>query len=1148
MANFSQLTKEAHIEALQEDEGIITSFCRALYEYKAQDASGLSFKPGDLIEVLNQEPSGWWDGLLGDERGWFPYNYVELISDEEAEHLISASESSGPDTLDLSHITTPKAAQYADDGRKSQARSPLNDFWMPQVTPEGQIFYKNTQTGQHSREIPHEVYDTGLEAKSPQLSSRPAGNGVSSPRFKRVQEPSKDKQGNAGFGRGMPHSFYNKVDGQIQWSNPRDPERSPLSTHAQPTLSGENKHCTTNSGDPVIPHYGQEPANNFVQPLRPSAGTGTQRADAVKFVLDRVTTEAIAQELQGTIAPASADLVTELASVTTSTIQAIIDNVQSNGEPRKGRDRSPSDLVGNVVLSVRNLLYAFGVPTHPMPPNLLPHPVPSSSQSPLNIAQRNTIASLSRLAFSARTIKSCARVMRSSAMSQIQADAELLLKDVASFVSEVNRQTEHDSALHHSKQQKRLRGALIPTNIGPGLVGAGAGGHWKGFGWVQLDNSQVSSQKVLGPSVISELRRRLNDLDVQFQYLSREIQTFVSVEQARLCGQELVSQVSSMLAFVSDVHVARHVDVDEFQQDESASGGPFGQTIRAARALVRTLEAVVQAMYDDIALFLLTLQSLPSELQTPQQRQKQKYTLSHLDAISSSLSANTSVLLDSLVGLLSLGHEQARMASGDYYGSAEWRTSRSSGRLLSAQTNDKEDETDLVNMEVAFTHGPEKSPEIAGTFPARKPAPSVVSSTTGSPLAEQESILLTQEEREWELIPAEDSRQVLGEGAMEGVKSPPRTTGSQKLEWILGDDYVRKVAADLKPHYLRPNYNPEDIQIEPDNSVRGGTLSALVERLTAHENVDPSFNRAFLTTFKLFMAVDQLFDILVARFRIEPPPSLKPKELEDWEEHKKHLVQIRVINMFVTMLKDHDVLDRTDITILERMRSFVLSDEVSQFGAAKQVLVCIDRLLKDGNIRTLPQSAPPPPIFPKANIVLKLGDIDPLELARQLTMVESKLYQKVRPMECLLRAREQRIETFDNITPIIQTSNRMADWVADLVLSKEDSRKRVTTLKQLIILADFIHDGNSDTLPGGLVNFRKHQMASEVINDIKRCQSQPFNFQVIPSVQTYIEESLNRYINTKASADRFWAMSLEREPRERDDERMARLLQETGFL
>lgn len=94
----------------------------------------------------------------------------------------------------------------------------------------------------------------------------------------------------------------------------------------------------------------------------------------------------------------------------------------------------------------------------------------------------------------------------------------------------------------------------------------------------------------------------------------------------------------------------------------------------------------------------------------------------------------------------------------------------------------------------------------------------------------------------------------------------------------------------------------------------------------------------------------------------------------------------------------------------------------------------------------------------------------------------------------------------------------------------------------------FIQDGNPDILPGGLVNFKKRQKASEVISDIKRWQTQTFNLSTLPVVMTFIEESLNAWNDTKASSDHFWALSLDREPREREDEKMARLLQESGFL
>lgn len=55
--------------------------CRAICDYAAQDANSLSFREGDIIEILSPpEPSSWWDGLLRGQRGWIPSNYVTLIS------------------------------------------------------------------------------------------------------------------------------------------------------------------------------------------------------------------------------------------------------------------------------------------------------------------------------------------------------------------------------------------------------------------------------------------------------------------------------------------------------------------------------------------------------------------------------------------------------------------------------------------------------------------------------------------------------------------------------------------------------------------------------------------------------------------------------------------------------------------------------------------------------------------------------------------------------------------------------------------------------------------------------------------------------------------------------------------------------------
>ena len=52
---------------------------RALYDYTGRDHRELSFKRGDIVEVIKKTPDGhWWDGLCGNKRGFIPVAYVEI--------------------------------------------------------------------------------------------------------------------------------------------------------------------------------------------------------------------------------------------------------------------------------------------------------------------------------------------------------------------------------------------------------------------------------------------------------------------------------------------------------------------------------------------------------------------------------------------------------------------------------------------------------------------------------------------------------------------------------------------------------------------------------------------------------------------------------------------------------------------------------------------------------------------------------------------------------------------------------------------------------------------------------------------------------------------------------------------------------------
>ena len=72
---------------------------RAMYDFESEDATNLTFKKDDVIQVLAQLESGWWAGHCQGRQGWFPSNYVQVL--EEAD-LDSQDEEDDGEDLDVS--------------------------------------------------------------------------------------------------------------------------------------------------------------------------------------------------------------------------------------------------------------------------------------------------------------------------------------------------------------------------------------------------------------------------------------------------------------------------------------------------------------------------------------------------------------------------------------------------------------------------------------------------------------------------------------------------------------------------------------------------------------------------------------------------------------------------------------------------------------------------------------------------------------------------------------------------------------------------------------------------------------------------------------------------------------------------------------
>lgn len=95
--------------------------------------------------------------------------------------------------------------------------------------------------------------------------------------------------------------------------------------------------------------------------------------------------------------------------------------------------------------------------------------------------------------------------------------------------------------------------------------------------------------------------------------------------------------------------------------------------------------------------------------------------------------------------------------------------------------------------------------------------------------------------------------------------------------------------------------------------------------------------------------------------------------------------------------------------------------------------------------------SPPAPILPRVPLGrnLRLTDISPIELSRQLTILESQYFQRIKAVECLNKSwgGDKDWSEAPNVRVAILTANRMAGWVAMQVLSSKDAKTRAAIYK-----------------------------------------------------------------------------------------------------
>ena len=967
-------------------------YVRALYDYKTDDRTSLSFRQGDTIQVLTQLASGWWDGVINGVRGWFPSNYCVVVSGPE-----DALTRNGPQ-IDSGEISAESGTEdeyeeydEGQDGRQGYRREDLGPstedaenreqeeaaFWIPQATPDGRLFYFNTLTGLSKVELPLEtpnLHETGprdrMNVNVPEQTRPPPE--ILSQGFERDEEEldeSASEVEESLMMQGRPRRRNSYISDGISPAASQDSFSSPY------MQSRGFDYQTTSMEAAAQTPYGMPGATTFTSSaLNQMSGARIPESFIDDGASSRVTWNKLIENICRAI----------------ESYRQAINNADRSEYVRKAEDISDN---------LRALLVAASSTTdnHSGNPSIISH------NKPLYPHFRDMMSRFSKLVLSSHM--AAADFPAADAYSKCLQEVEGVLQGVYGYIEIARSQ----------------RGEDIPRLI-PGFVqGSHNGGSWQNNGLYNKDPMMASSfmeqddYEAYNEPVVTLETAVLSRMDESKRLI---VGTLRKLEECLVVREKLVTHIRHEQIGNNVCQAASGV-LSVFRpwmsHVESINLAPLSSQFENPQLIDFTAQK--QRLYDLVAQLVIACQGVASPLGDEWAENRGEPLEERLNEVRSlvrSFEACVSQIGFSLQLMLDLmpSHE--------------------------LDANEPHEGTDLRKAKTTENGLPYESNTMPSSSKTRRPN-----------LAEMS-------------FPNSYSEGV------EPVIEHPRHhhQDNSKVKKFFGE-----VPRDIEeePSYMRLDYEGEiSYDTKTDTPVlRGGTLIALVEQLTRHDKLDSDFNGTFLLTYKSFTTAAELFEMLVKRFNIQPPRGISENDYKIWADKKQRLIRMRVVNILKSWFDTYWMEEHGEESneLLRRVQMFA-KDSIATTATpgAPPLMASIDRRMRgqEPNPKSMVPTqitSMPAPIMPKNMKKLKFLDIDALEFARQLTIIESRLYGRIKPTECLNKQWQRKVaanekEPAPNVKALILHSNQLTNWVAEMILNQSDVKKRVVVIKHFVSVAD----------------------------------------------------------------------------------------------
>lgn len=1134
-------------------------YVKALYDYDADDRTSLSFRQGDIIQVITQLESGWWDGVINGVRGWFPSNYCAVVQrptedveddrnggDVEDDHdaqSLGGTDYTNSDTESLSGNDTILPIEHNESTKEEEAA-----YWIPQATPDGRLFYFNTLTGVSTMELPLESASPNESGPRDRVnvfipeSSRPPPEMLSS--GYNVEDTDDDTSASDLEGPGAKGSYSS-----------RQGKRLSDGLSSATSMESMNAGFANRSYDPsgmsfsaaAIPPTGTT-ATSFANGPAMGAPNGNF-AQSRKFYDD----------------------VNPVPLTWNRMVEDMRRAVERYREAINNSDRSEFVKRAEDISDHLRLLLAAGSGTtdnHSGNPSII------STNKALYPHFRETMSRFSKLVLSSHIAAS--DFPPPDSYSKCLKEADGVLNGVFGFV-EVARQQ---------------RGEDIPRLVPGFVVGSNNGGSWHNNGADARDSDPSMSfidQEDYEPSIEPTIK-----LDSRVLERLEDIKRLI-VSNLRRLDEQLVIR-DKVITHQKHQVIGEHIC------------NAAGKVLEVCRPWTSTIESI----------------NLASLATAPQAQQLSEFSVQKQKVYD-------------VVSELVIACQGVAAPLGDEW--AELRGDSLEDRINAVRAVSRDLEA-TVAQQYGILHNLSDAVPLADIAPRtdsrRNTDGELANSHARAPSGPQRPLLqdVPQAKTYSEGLPlgtADDNK-------VEPIRS---ATNNKKIKDFFGEvPVIPQATVEEIPEFLKLDHEGEisyDHKVTPPQ-LRGGTLAGLVEQLTRHDRLDPAFNNTFLLTYRSFTTASELFEMLVKRWSIQPPHGLAKEDYQHWVDKKQKPIRFRVVNILKSWFDNYwmEGNDEEARILIQRVYNFA-KDHVATTSTpgAAPLMTSVEQRSRGPDMPTkrlvLTLSAQTPqPILPKHMKKLKFLDIDATEFARQLTIIESRLYGKIRPTECLNKTWQKKLTPGEpdpaaNVKALILHSNQLTNWVAQMILTQQDVKRRVIVIKHFVNVADkcrqlnnfstltsiisalgtapihrlnrtwsavnqrsmgvlesmrklmgstknfaeyrdTLHRANPPCIPffgvyltdltfiedgipslvkrTNLINFAKRAKTAEVIRDIQQYQNVPYPLQPVPELQDYILTNMQ----SAGDVHEMYDMSLSVEPREREDEKIARLLSESGFL